>query len=139
VRGYFASSLSPEYRKTLRDWVREFRTESPYSSVEDTRTRCLAEYLAYSMSYEDFLRLYKNKFLAIAASQGIGQMETYHLYIVSLLDYAIAEEYPKSRSFYDDKYSDEQLLNFAYRFMIGLLLNASLFTLAQLGPLDLFS
>ncbi len=138
VRGYFASSLSPEYRKTLRDWVREFRIESPCSSVEDTRTRCLAEYLAYSMSYEDFLRLYKNKFLAIAASQGIGQMETYHLYLVSLLDYAIAEEYPKSRSFYDDKYSDEQLLNFAYRFMIGLLLVESTFTILQISQFRSF-
>lgn len=138
VRGYFASSLTIEYRKTLRDWVREFRTESPYSSVEDTRTRCLAKYFAYSMSYEDFLRTYKNKFLAIAASQGIAQMETYHLYIVSLLDYAIAEEYPKSRSFYDARYSDEQLLNFAYRFVIGLLLVESTFTILQISEFRSF-
>ena len=138
VRGYFASSLAIEYRKTLRDWVREFKRYNPYSSVEDARTRCLAKHFAYSRNYEYFLQLYKNNLLAIAASQGIGQMEMYHLYIASLLDYVIAEEYPESRSFYDAKYSDEQLLNFAYRFIIGLSLVEATFTILQISQFRSF-
>lgn len=132
VRGYFASGLSPEYRKTLRDWVAKFKTDNPHASIKLVKEACLARYFAYSISYEAFLELYKDNLLRLAADNGIGQVETYHLYIVSLLDYAIVGSYPESPSFYDAKYSDEQLLNFAYRFIIGFLLNASPFTLAQL-------
>ncbi len=125
IRGYFASGLTPEYRKVLRTWAAE---NGPYASAEKTRAQCLAKYFARYLGYEDFLQSRKDDLLKIAASQGIAQMEMYHLYIVALLDYVLAEEYPESQNFYDAKYSDEQLLNFAYRFAIGFFLAGALFT-----------
>ena len=128
IRGYFASGLTVEYRNVLRAWAANFKIDNPYTPVEKTRAQCLAKYFARYVGYEDFLQSHKDGLLKIAASQGIAQMEMYHLYIVALLDYVLAEEYPESQNFYDAKYSDEQLLNFAYRFAIGFFSAGALFS-----------
>ena len=57
IRGYFASGLTPEYRKVLRTWAAE---NSLYASAEKTRAQCLAKYFARYLGYEDFFFFFKD-------------------------------------------------------------------------------